>query len=1550
MSLSFNVTFEKKNMNSAVSSELLNLSNNPNITWIDQIISIHKDVQNPFITSSFSQNKFEIDSTSSFKSLVDMYCKPGLELDVDISDEHISEVSIQPQNQNITNLSSTSLFQKSAPQQTAPIQTPFSFRSSSSYFHLSPTDNASYSSNQSKYLTFQLVEFKSEFQIIEPIICYAFLYSRETTKIISDYWHFSFDSSIQEMKANGINYECFNDVAFQVDSNQKEKDLYLFVILSHPLTVDNSNEILKYYQNPTENNKKGAIKNLKESFPRNKIAFSQFAWTYLPVDCIETKKNVLPPNFFITEKPILESNIPYFIEEASLGKFKQMQANILFSKCYNSNNIISQKLNIKPQPYLAPIHQLIVSLESANINSSFVSGRNILIKVQLKTTESGEPIKCFYSQLSPAEKDSSGYSSCFYHEKMPQFNDYFVIDLPFPLSNTSYLSFEVLHVHAKKNDSLSTLIGESTYQLVKDGLVCTGQHIELPLRSNDTKQSKIVVSVALRSSFSTDDANLLELRKTGDLSILKKLSDEQIIKHLMEILEMFVRSFARGPTPCNFDILFRIQEAANNLIPFVSFEKYLIVFARYFAMKDSTPIRGVMKSANVSLKELSRKKTPIKELDIKATDELISLDWTTPPPSLKTPANHNRSSSLIGVPDAPSITVHTKIIRALIDYLKEKPLANISHFIDFLFTLCIKSIAVNPLVLFDGFDEMCTLFSKASGDVHRGQWRPYISYGVFALMLFDLGFAEESSKAIITMLNVLSSQETISEQLVAFIDFTFRPTTFIMFLRYSEQFKETVIGILKEALTHQTSNSTRQFVKIILRCCSFYQKDMNIEIASCFIKTLNQIHANRLPSLTEASSLVSLLVFIISNASSQSLKEVDQQRILGIAHYLLSNVNSSTLAKRDKSKEAKRPPIPIRTRQRTNTVIPKQAPLPLIIPEKNQETDKILIQVHTGIIQFILNNCQITPVDKPDPLVGLTYHMILSKIDESLFPVLCGMITTMIKYFAPFIFSVSSPPLSKVLWKLIQILHKSSNPTAREANIFAQPFKALFEIDHEKTGNNNRSTVIAMRALSLLTDEEMTDPSLLLLFESIENSSNKAIRSFSACYKNIRNNCYCILNKKVDPDYRITVLMQRVILLRTCPDAQLEILDKVAESHLKNDYKVEYFCVLMFKAIFVLEYGTIIKTIPNLFGVLHCSTLFCHQFPLGSKCKCPSAYISDLPLIPGFCSNQFFTQEGFISILETCFEYGMNNGLLESIASLIEYAWPLFEYSRFYGEVETMFSRFAQVFETIATNPPSPEMFFRVEMSGEVFGEDNGMSYIYHANKFTKIFALSDQIIKTCTEVYGAPIESIQTQLGKPDPDKGYIKVTVVYPYTKHTEASFGTLLLYDKFFYENPFVPGSNKLQGGVEDQWIRRTIVKTQIPVPSVLRRVPILPEEVRIKEIEPIRVAYRQIRERTAKIDEAISSQDFQTLQQLLHGSLLVQVNEGPAKIAEVFMKGDSKYVNKLKFEFGKFIEACERGVKKHAELATSNQALAALQEEYESSFDTLKENITKLINQQ
>jgi hypothetical protein len=127
-------------------------------------------------------------------------------------------------------------------------------------------------------------------------------------------------------------------------------------------------------------------------------------------------------------------------------------------------------------------------------------------------------------------------------------------------------------------------------------------------------------------------------------------------------------------------------------------------------------------------------------------------------------------------------------------------------------------------------------------------------------------------------------------------------------------------------------------------------------------------------------------------------------------------------------------------------------------------------------------------------------------------------------------------------------------------------------------------------------------------------------------------------------------------------------------------------------------------------------------------------------------------------------------------------------------------------------------------------------------------------------------------------------------------------------------------------------------------------VLVDKIDIVEFEPIRVTYRMLKDRTAQMESAVALIDYQKCQQLLHGSLLVQVNEGPAKMAEVFLGGEGgneKYIRKLGVAFQSFLNINEKGLRLHAQWVKQNPAFTPLQNELESGFLSFRDKLKQYL---
>ncbi|TDG48568.1 hypothetical protein AWZ03_004897 [Drosophila navojoa] len=196
------------------------------------------------------------------------------------------------------------------------------------------------------------------------------------------------------------------------------------------------------------------------------------------------------------------------------------------------------------------------------------------------------------------------------------------------------------------------------------------------------------------------------------------------------------------------------------------------------------------------------------------------------------------------------------------------------------------------------------------------------------------------------------------------------------------------------------------------------------------------------------------------------------------------------------------------------------------------------------------------------------------------------------------------------------------------------------------------------------------------------------------------------------------------------------------------------------------------------------------------------------------------------------------------------------------------------------------------------------------------------------------------------DPKLAYIQVTHVIPFFTKDELDqrlneFEQNHDVDTFMYETPFTK-SGAARGSVEEQWKRKTVIKTRYSFPYVLKRIPVKSRE--IIELSPIEVAIDEMQSKVSELEEIIlPPADVKKLQLRLQGSVAVTVNAGPLAYAHAFL--DAKVINNfsldrvedLKDVFRDFIGVC------HKALCVNERMISADQKEYHH---VLKENYEKL----
>lgn len=313
---------------------------------------------------------------------------------------------------------------------------------------------------------------------------------------------------------------------------------------------------------------------------------------------------------------------------------------------------------------------------------------------------------------------------------------------------------------------------------------------------------------------------------------------------------------------------------------------------------------------------------------------------------------------------------------------------------------------------------------------------------------------------------------------------------------------------------------------------------------------------------------------------------------------------------------------------------------------------------------------------------------------------------------------------------------------------------------------------------------------------------------------------------------------------------------------------------------------------------------------------------------------------------------------------MIDSLWSILENKSYYSTISKVFNNVGQIYKQITEIPLEVDRlfghYFRITCYGDCFSESvNGIPYIYREKKLTHLF----DVTKRLTEFYSVLFAPKEIELIKESvvnletldlKKKGYIQITFVEPVFPKSEnikriTQYERTHLLKTFYFDTPFTKGgNNKAQGAIDQQYIRRTLLTVENPMPYIVKRSKII--DITEKEFAPIRVSYRQLKDRIAMFRSAIEQKDYRAIQQLLHGSLLVQVNEGPSKMAEIFLADDyekSKYTQKMKTAFQQFVKINQRALNMHGKWVIDNPAFVPLQHELESGLISLVEKLSKWI---
>jgi hypothetical protein len=176
------------------------------------------------------------------------------------------------------------------------------------------------------------------------------------------------------------------------------------------------------------------------------------------------------------------------------------------------------------------------------------------------------------------------------------------------------------------------------------------------------------------------------------------------------------------------------------------------------------------------------------------------------------------------------------------------------------------------------------------------------------------------------------------------------------------------------------------------------------------------------------------------------------------------------------------------------------------------------------------------------------------------------------------------------------------------------------------------------------------------------------------------------------------------------------------------------------------------------------------------------------------------------------------------------------------------------------------------------------------------------------------------------------------------------------KFVLVQPFTKGKKGVQqseGRPEDQWTRKSIFTVDHAFPFVNIRSVVV--DTTVEELSPIETAIGQIEEQTRRLAIEAKKDELNSLQRVLQGAVLTQVNVGILHTAKQFLEGSkqskSPYIPKMIRALKAFLIAAEAAIKQNQRLIGNEQldlqeafeqGLAKLQMELGMLFEKFEEN--------
>uniref|UniRef100_A0A6B2KZU6 DOCKER domain-containing protein n=1 Tax=Arcella intermedia TaxID=1963864 RepID=A0A6B2KZU6_9EUKA len=325
-------------------------------------------------------------------------------------------------------------------------------------------------------------------------------------------------------------------------------------------------------------------------------------------------------------------------------------------------------------------------------------------------------------------------------------------------------------------------------------------------------------------------------------------------------------------------------------------------------------------------------------------------------------------------------------------------------------------------------------------------------------------------------------------------------------------------------------------------------------------------------------------------------------------------------------------------------------------------------------------------------------------------------------------------------------------------------------------------------------------------------------------------------------------------------------------------------------------------------------------------------------------SSLYFHENGYMNTVHSAIDAMVKASMFEEGVELVSILFDLHRVTGKFKKLEELGKMLWELADraekAITSNTRLHYNYYRVCMYGPKFKKFNNTKWIYKELPSVRLVDFSERLVKQFTEKFGEDVKVLPNTHDdlQIEPDKHYLQMLAVSPFLDANRLkSKKTLSVWDKQHGINSFAveapwggPNGGKPSDEVSKQWKIRTIYFTPQYFPGYQRRLRVTEEKK--DNIGPLECAIDLIESRLEliKVELHISPPNTKTLQIVLQGSIMPQVNSGPKAIMHYFLTTrdgqdsfDQKKIAILKEKLVEFIRLCDFALRLNEKLIDETQ---------------------------